>query len=67
MWTRFLPLAYTLQEKIFEEKVIGDIKTIRADFSMAFYNSESVAVHPRVPRQCRLSTGIQIDPTRLVT
>lgn len=40
MWTRFLPLAYELQDQLFNKKVIGDIKNVTANFSMAFYNSE---------------------------
>jgi dihydrodiol dehydrogenase / D-xylose 1-dehydrogenase (NADP) len=37
MWTRFLPIAYTLQDKLHKEKVIGDIKSVNVDFSCAFF------------------------------
>nr|XP_019049573.1 hypothetical protein I302_03362 [Kwoniella bestiolae CBS 10118]OCF28503.1 hypothetical protein I302_03362 [Kwoniella bestiolae CBS 10118] len=39
VWTRFLPLAYELQSQLFEKRVIGDIKHVQANFSMAFYNN----------------------------
>ncbi|RSH91186.1 hypothetical protein EHS25_009485 [Saitozyma podzolica] len=38
VWTRFLPLVYELQDQLFNKKVIGDIKNVTANFSMAFYN-----------------------------
>lgn len=36
VWTRFLPVAYDLQEELFVRKSIGDVKMVHADFSMAF-------------------------------
>jgi len=41
VWTRFLPLALTLQRKLFDNKAIGYIKMVRADFALPFYNRES--------------------------
>lgn len=38
LWTRFQPLAYELEKKLFEEKVIGDVQAVHSDFSMSFFN-----------------------------
>ncbi|WWC58899.1 uncharacterized protein I303_101444 [Kwoniella dejecticola CBS 10117] len=35
----FLPLAYELQDLLFNKQVIGDVKHVQANFSMAFYNN----------------------------
>jgi predicted dehydrogenase len=34
MWTRFNPVALTLQEKLYEEKVIGDVRRTFCDFGL---------------------------------
>jgi predicted dehydrogenase len=34
MWTRFTPLVLTLQKKLFEEKVIGDVRRTFCDFGL---------------------------------
>jgi predicted dehydrogenase len=34
MWTRFAPLVLTLQKKLFEEKVIGDVRRAFCDFGL---------------------------------
>jgi predicted dehydrogenase len=34
MWTRFTPLVLILQKKLFEEKVIGDVRRTFCDFSL---------------------------------
>ena len=34
MWTRFTPLVLTLQKKLFEEKVIGDVRRTFYDFGL---------------------------------
>ena len=48
VWTRFLPLSYEMEKKLFEDKIIGDVRCVRADFSMAFedgkYKSHSLCL-----------------------
>ncbi|RSH95688.1 hypothetical protein EHS25_000780 [Saitozyma podzolica] len=39
LWTRFQPMTQTLIKKLHDEKVIGDIKAVKTDFSMPFYDS----------------------------
>jgi len=34
MWTRFTPLILTLQKKLFEERVIGDVRRTFCDFGL---------------------------------
>jgi len=34
LWTRFFPLVYALQKDIHEDKVIGDIRQVSADFGL---------------------------------
>ena len=48
VWTRFQPLASVLKKKLFEEKVVGDIRMVRADFSIPFYNSRSIPYYTAV-------------------
>jgi predicted dehydrogenase len=36
LWTRFQPMTQTLIKKLHDEKVIGDIKAVKTDFSMPF-------------------------------
>lgn len=38
MWTRFQPLMGKLQKALHEDKLIGDVRYVRSDFSMAFYD-----------------------------
>jgi hypothetical protein len=38
LWTRFQPMTQTLIKKLHDEKVIGDIKAVKTDFSMPFYD-----------------------------
>lgn len=38
LWTRFQPLIGKLQKALHEDKVIGEIRYVRSDFSMAFYD-----------------------------
>lgn len=36
MWTRFFPLVKKIRELVVEERKIGDVKLIQADFGVAF-------------------------------
>lgn len=36
VWTRFFPISKEIQRLIHEEKVLGDIRRVYADLSMAF-------------------------------
>jgi len=36
VWTRFFPLTFALQDLLFKQKVIGDIKRVVSDFSIDF-------------------------------
>ncbi|PAV20366.1 dimeric dihydrodiol dehydrogenase [Pyrrhoderma noxium] len=36
VWTRFFPLTYALEEVLFKEVAIGDIRRLEADFSIDF-------------------------------
>lgn len=40
LWTRFQPLTSKLRDALHKDKLIGDIKFVQSDFSMAFYNCE---------------------------
>ncbi|WWC99990.1 hypothetical protein V866_006899 [Kwoniella sp. B9012] len=48
----FLPLTYELQHQLFDKQVIGDVKHVQANFSMAFYHNV-----PDSHRNFALDTG----------
>lgn len=52
VWTRFFPLTYALEEVLFKEVAIGDIRRLEADFSIDFVDGEHCS-----PFFCK-------DPTR---
>lgn len=41
LWTRFQPMTQTLIKKLHDEKTIGDVKAVKTDFSMPFYDCRS--------------------------
>jgi hypothetical protein len=41
MWTRFMPLANTLERLLHHDKVIGELRHVKADYSTQIYDSES--------------------------
>jgi len=36
VWTRFFPLMFALEKVLFEDEVIGEIRRLKSDFSIAF-------------------------------
>ncbi|TDL29856.1 NAD(P)-binding protein [Rickenella mellea] len=39
VWTRFFPLVQELQDVLFKEQAIGEIRRVNSDFSLAFLNN----------------------------
>lgn len=62
MWTRFTPLILTLQKKLFEEKVIGDVRRTFCDFGLdmdiAPLGVDSRLKNPRLGAGSLLDIGI---------
>lgn len=40
VWTRFFPLTYALEEVLFKEQAIGEIRRLFSDFSIDFVDGE---------------------------
>ena len=40
VWTRFFPLTFALEEALFKEAVIGEIRRLEADFSIDFIDGK---------------------------
>lgn len=40
VWTRFFPLTYALQDVIFKEGAVGELRRVVSDFSIDFVDSE---------------------------
>ncbi|KAF5001509.1 hypothetical protein FGRMN_980 [Fusarium graminum] len=59
MWTRFFPLVKTLQTMVHEEKVIGDVVRVFADFAMD-QHIESLGPESRL-RDLSLGAGSLLD------
>ncbi|KAL4728954.1 hypothetical protein ACLX1H_003360 [Fusarium chlamydosporum] len=59
MWTRFFPLVKTIQKLVHEEKVIGDVVRLFADFAMD-QRIESLAPEHRL-RDLSLGAGSLLD------
>ena len=62
MWTRFTPLVRSLREKLFKEKVIGDVRRTFCDFGLemniAALGSESRLKNPELGAGSLLDIGI---------
>ncbi|KAM0344454.1 hypothetical protein ACHAPU_007426 [Fusarium lateritium] len=59
MWTRFFPLVKTLQKLLHEEKVVGDVVRVFADFAMD-HHVESLGPESRF-RDLSLGAGSLLD------
>ncbi|UZP46124.1 hypothetical protein NXS19_013936 [Fusarium pseudograminearum] len=59
MWTRFFPLVKTIQKLVHEDKVIGDVARLFADFAMD-QHIESLAPEHRL-RDLSLGAGSLLD------
>ena len=42
VWTRFFPLTYALQDVIFKEEAIGEVRRVVSDFSIDFVDGKWV-------------------------
>jgi predicted dehydrogenase len=62
MWTRFNPVALTLQKKLYEERVIGDVRRTFCDFGLemniAALSSDSRLKNPELGAGSLLDIGI---------
>ncbi|GJN88062.1 hypothetical protein Rhopal_001018-T1 [Rhodotorula paludigena] len=60
VWTRFFPLAYKYHELLHEQRVIGDIRNMSADFGLGFYDQlpdTHRVFNPDLAGGCQLDLG----------
>ena len=56
VWTRFFPLTYALEEVLFKEQAIGEMRRVFSDFAIDFIDGE------QLPYLMNNSRGLMWEP-----